>query len=180
MFTQGFYPKTHGITGNTLYDTKLGELGYSYDLYHYNSSIWPIWVSAWPNRENKNNTVNTMDAQCVFECLRLKNSLHLFAFNVFIAQTANEKAGKHSGCMMWPGSNFKYDDTACTFSQSFNQTMSWNERVDIVMTWFTNGKTPANLVMMYIEEPDVHAHIYSPDSNVVSFHGLLYSHLKKY
>lgn len=86
-------------------------------------------------------------------------------------QTANEKAGKNSGCMMWPGSNFKYDDTACTFSQNFNETMSWNERVDIVMTWFTNEKTPANLVMMYIEEPDVHAHIYSPDSNVVSFHG---------
>lgn len=48
-FAQGFYPKTHGITGNTLYDTKLGDLGYGYELYHYNESIWPIWVSAWPN-----------------------------------------------------------------------------------------------------------------------------------
>lgn len=42
---QGFYPKSHGILANSLYDSKLGELGYSYDLFHYNESIWPIWVS---------------------------------------------------------------------------------------------------------------------------------------
>lgn len=45
--------------------------------------------------------------------------------------------------------------------------MAWNERVDTVMTWFTHGKTPANLVMLYIEEPDVSGHVYSPDSDVV-------------
>lgn len=44
-FAQGFYPKSHGILANSLYDSKLGELGYSYDLFHYNESIWPIWVS---------------------------------------------------------------------------------------------------------------------------------------
>lgn len=41
----GFYPEIHGVTGNKLYDSKLGPLGYSYDLFHYNDSIIPIWVS---------------------------------------------------------------------------------------------------------------------------------------
>lgn len=44
-FSQGFYPKSHGILANSLYDSKLGKLDYSYELYHYNESIWPIWVS---------------------------------------------------------------------------------------------------------------------------------------
>lgn len=46
--------------------------------------------------------------------------------------------------------------------------MPWNERVDIVIGWFMDKKTPANLVMMYIEEPDESAHIYSPDSDKVN------------
>lgn len=70
--------------------------------------------------------------------------------------------------MMWPGSNYKYDDTACTFLQKFNTSMPWNERADTVIGWFMDKKTPANLVMMYIEEPDESAHIYSPDSDKVN------------
>lgn len=70
--------------------------------------------------------------------------------------------------MMWPGSDFKYDDISCTFTTKFNTAEPWENRVDTVMSWFTNKKTPANLVMLYIEEPDAHGHIYSPDSNVVS------------
>lgn len=34
------------------------------------------------------------------------------------------------------------------------------------MSWFTDKKTPANLVMLYIEEPDSHGHVYGPDSPV--------------
>lgn len=93
----------------------------------------------------------------------------IYSFHSYlIAQTANEKAGKHSGCMMWPGSNFAYDGTACTFTKDFDMKVPWNERVDTVMTWFTHEKTPTNLVMLYIEEPDLDGHVYSPDSNVVS------------
>lgn len=69
---------------------------------------------------------------------------------------------------MWPGSTFEYDGTTCTFSQIYNGTIPWNDRVDTVMTWFKHKKTPINLAMMYIEDPDTHAHTYSPDSNVVS------------
>ncbi|XP_055309055.1 bis(5'-adenosyl)-triphosphatase enpp4-like [Sitodiplosis mosellana] len=78
--------------------------------------------------------------------------------------TANEKAGKHSGCMMWTGSNFEYDGINCTFTVGFNEEMKWEDRVDIALSWFNDKKTPANLVMLYIEEPDSHGHIYGPDS----------------
>lgn len=92
------------------------------------------------------------------------------SINLFNLQTANEKAGKHSGCMMWPGSDFKYDGTACTFNWKFDPSKEWKDRVDEVMRWFTHEKTPANLVMLYIEQPDALAHVYGPDSEKVTCH----------
>ena len=69
--------------------------------------------------------------------------------------------------MMWPGSDFEYDGLNCTFTGIFNEKVEWEERVDTALSWFTDEKTPANLVMLYIEEPDSHGHIYGPDSPVV-------------
>lgn len=43
--TQGLYPDAHGVLGNELYDKDIGRIEYGYDLYHYNESIVPIWVS---------------------------------------------------------------------------------------------------------------------------------------
>lgn len=40
----GFYAFQHGVTANAIFDSKLGPLGYSYDLFHYDESIVPIWV----------------------------------------------------------------------------------------------------------------------------------------
>lgn len=82
-------------------------------------------------------------------------------------QTANEKAGKHSGCMMWPGSGFAYENTSCTFTHAFDMNVTMTERVDIAIDWFKHEQTPANLVMLYIEQPDFLGHVYSPDSTQV-------------
>lgn len=71
--------------------------------------------------------------------------------------------------MMWPGSDFEYEHTSCTFTTKFNTSIPWTKRVDTVMEWFTDKKTPANLVMLYIEEPDADGHIYGPDSDVVLY-----------
>lgn len=70
---------------------------------------------------------------------------------------------------MWPGSNLPYANTTCTFSEPYNSSIPWEDRVDKAIAWFTDPKTPVNLVMMYFEEPDKHGHAYSPDSEVVSF-----------
>lgn len=41
------------------------------------------------------------------------------------------------------------------------------ERVDTALSWFVHEKTPANLVMLYIEEPDTQSHMWGPDAQIV-------------
>lgn len=82
--------------------------------------------------------------------------------------TLNELAGGYSGCMMWPGSDYYYDGIPCTHSQHYNQSEDFNERVDQVFKWILDPKYPANLVMFYIEEPDLHAHAYGPESQKIT------------
>lgn len=77
--------------------------------------------------------------------------------------------------MMWPGSNFDYKGINCTFVGNFDGNMKWEQRVDIALSWFTHKRTPANFVMLYIEEPDAHGHIYGPESPVVSFESMFIS-----
>lgn len=41
----GLYSGAHGVVGNEFYDQKLKRnLKYSYDLFHYNEAVLPIWV----------------------------------------------------------------------------------------------------------------------------------------
>lgn len=59
--------------------------------------------------------------------------------------------------------------------------MKWEERADIALSWFKHEKTPANLVMMYVEEPDAHGHVFGPKSPVVNplrFKLCSYFHIK--
>lgn len=75
--------------------------------------------------------------------------------------TANEKGGngRHSGIMMWPGGIYEYQGIAPTFAQGFNQTIPWEERIDILISWFVHPKNPINFGILYIEEPDYHGHV---------------------
>lgn len=70
---------------------------------------------------------------------------------------------------MWPGGDYEYNGVKCTFTRSFNKTVEFEERVDTVMSWFTDKKTPANLVFLYFEQPDEITHIYGPESDRVRF-----------
>lgn len=41
----GLYSGVHGVVGNEFYDNKLKRnVKYSYDLFHYNEAVLPIWV----------------------------------------------------------------------------------------------------------------------------------------
>lgn len=41
----GFYAETHGVVDNEFFDpSKDNIIKYSYELYHYNNNILPIWV----------------------------------------------------------------------------------------------------------------------------------------
>ncbi|XP_058819698.1 bis(5'-adenosyl)-triphosphatase enpp4-like [Topomyia yanbarensis] len=123
----GVYPNQHGVTSNGVYDHARGKLNYSYELFHFDEELVPIWI-------------------------------------------LNEQSGGHSGCMMWPGSDFPYtkSNISCSHSQPFNLTSPWNDRVDTVFKWIQDPSKPANLVMLYIEEPDYYGHIYSPESDRVA------------
>lgn len=80
----------------------------------------------------------------------------------------NEEAGGHSGCMMWVGADYFYDGISCTHSQHYNVSESFTERVDVAFKWIRDPKYPANLIMFYIEEPDLHAHAYGPESQKIT------------
>lgn len=41
----GTYPETHGVLGNTVFDESGQCLQDSYEMYHYNPELVPIWVS---------------------------------------------------------------------------------------------------------------------------------------
>lgn len=96
----------------------------------------------------------------------LTDKSDLFQYNPDIRPiwTLNELAGGHSGCMMWPGTEVIYSNRSCTFTVPNNDSMPWNDRVDQMISWFTHPDTPANLVLFYITEPDLTAHIYSTKS----------------
>lgn len=99
-------------------------------------------------------------------------SYNLFHYNISSIPiwTWNELSGigRRSGCMMWPGSNYKYLNRYCTFSRELDKSVSWEERVKTALSWFKHKYTPANLVMMYMEEPDEEGHAFGPEADVVS------------
>lgn len=44
----GFYAETHGVIDNEFFDPRKDNITkYSYELYHYNNNILPIWVCSW-------------------------------------------------------------------------------------------------------------------------------------
>lgn len=100
----------------------------------------------------------------------LKYSFELFHFKSEIKPIwiLNEMNGGHSGCMMWPGSDYEYDGIDCTHNHHYNLSMDYKSRVDEAFKWILNDTSPANLVMFYIEEPDTHAHAFGPESQTIT------------
>lgn len=121
IIVTGKYAETHGVTGNTLYDSTLGYLTYGYDLFHYDANITPIW-------------------------------------------TLNELNDKHSGCLMWPGSEFEYRGRKCSHTKRLDKNMQLTQRVDLAIEWIKDSQKPANLVMLYSDEPDDTCHAYGCES----------------
>jgi hypothetical protein len=44
-----------------------------------------------------------------------------------------------------------YQNTTLTFSQNFNTSVPFFDRVDTVLSWILHPQTPANLVFLYLE-----------------------------
>lgn len=85
-----------------------------------------------------------------------------------LSQTANEMRGGHSGSMMWPGGEFAYAGRNNTYTSAYKPGADPRTKVDTVMQWMISADQPANLVMLYFDEPDLMGHVYSPESPEVS------------
>lgn len=72
--------------------------------------------------------------------------------------------GRHSGVMMWPGNEYKYNGIAPTYQKVWDSSESWEKRIDVAIDWILNPDKPANLVLLYIEEPDYHGHCFGVES----------------
>ncbi|XP_014474847.1 PREDICTED: bis(5'-adenosyl)-triphosphatase enpp4-like [Dinoponera quadriceps] len=104
-----------------------------------------------------------------------KYSYKLFHYNndILPIWTVNEKSGegRRSGTMMWPGSVYEYQGTKPSFALQFNDTISFEDRIDTLMSWFVHPTNPINFGILYIEEPDYHGH--AVGINSVEFNEIL-------
>ncbi|XP_075216748.1 ectonucleotide pyrophosphatase/phosphodiesterase family member 5-like [Lycorma delicatula] len=111
-------------------------------------------------------------------------SEELFCFNKTMLPiwALNEKAGdgRHSGVLMWTGLEYTYQGFSASFKQRFNFSLAFKERVDMALKWITDPKTPANLIMLYFEEPDTHGHVFGPDSEQVNAQLTIIDNTTKY
>lgn len=101
---------------------------------------------------------------------KLDYSFELYHFKSEITPLwiLNEMNGGRSGCMMWPGSNYAYNNYNCTWEHTFDYNVSYTDRVDEMFKWISNTTATPNLIMFYIEEPDTHAHAYGPHSSTIT------------
>ncbi|XP_066249961.1 bis(5'-adenosyl)-triphosphatase enpp4-like [Euwallacea similis] len=81
----------------------------------------------------------------------------------------NEDLGdeRYSGTVMWPGADYPYQNKNVTYKMPFQAGFDWHKRVDQVISWITDPLKPANLVLLYFEEPDTHGHAFGPNSLTV-------------
>ncbi|XP_002733685.2 ectonucleotide pyrophosphatase/phosphodiesterase family member 5-like [Saccoglossus kowalevskii] len=78
----------------------------------------------------------------------------------------NQRRGGKSGVYDWPGADVKIKNTLPNFRNSINSTdtVTFNERVDTVIDWFTSTENPINMGLLYLKEPDHTGHTYGPDA----------------
>ncbi|CAG7668638.1 unnamed protein product [Allacma fusca] len=132
----GLYPEVHGIVANTMYDP----------LYDKELSGYVDEPGYWNFSSDSTATRSS----------------------VVPLYTSNELAGdgRYSGSMMWPAGQEGWGENNTKVTHLVNYNVSrwdWEWEVDQVMKWITHPTKPANLVYLYIEEPDYTGHRFGPE-----------------
>lgn len=65
---------------------------------------------------------------------------------------------------MWPGCGNAYHGKKVTFWSPYHEKASLFKSIDTAIEWLTNEQTPANLIFLYHDQPDVVGHVYGPNS----------------
>lgn len=62
----------------------------------------------------------------------------------------------------------RFRNRTCTFTEIFTPNLDFQQRVDLAYKYMLDERTPANLIMLYFEQPDDMAHKHGPNSEQVS------------
>ncbi len=81
----------------------------------------------------------------------------------------NERAGNsyRSGVFFWVGSEAPYKGRHPFRYRRYDISVSFRERVDTMIDWFTDPDTPINLGVLYFSEPDQTGHAVGPSSRQI-------------
>ncbi|XP_043366069.1 ectonucleotide pyrophosphatase/phosphodiesterase family member 5 isoform X2 [Dermochelys coriacea] len=98
----------------------------------------------------------------------------------------NQMEGHRTGAAMWPGTDVKIHGVSPTHYMFYNESVSFEDRVDKLIDWFTSEE-PINFGLLYWEQPDAMGHVLGPEnprmgtviSEIDDKLGYLVSELKK-
>lgn len=69
---------------------------------------------------------------------------------------------------MWPATNVRIRNSLPTHLTNYSHDAVWTQSIDSVLLWLRNETHPANLAMIYFDEPDAQAHLFGPFSKQVA------------
>ncbi|XP_067945694.1 bis(5'-adenosyl)-triphosphatase enpp4-like [Watersipora subatra] len=159
----GLHEETHGIVANNMYDALWNETFHSCSSSE--CSQWyggqPIWnTNELNNKQNKTEKVRNNRTQELIRMRRHGGESH------------DVVTPYSSGSIYWPGGAASVNNMNITFSRDYvnsdhDNYLNFTQRIDLIISWFTDRETPINLGMLYNEYPDRTAHKYGPKSDEV-------------
>lgn len=90
--------------------------------------------------------------------------------NVTPIWTLNELSGKHSAISMWSAAEFEYRGKKPTYIEMYDRNVStrWKDRINKIIPLLKRNESQIDLVMFYMNQPDIPSHLYSSVSKQVS------------
>lgn len=79
-----------------------------------------------------------------------------------------EQQGVHAGILFWPGSEAAIDGVRPSYWKTYDETLAYDDRVDMVLAWVDAKAPPLGLATLYFDAVDTEGHHYGPDSPEVN------------
>ncbi|XP_020657167.3 bis(5'-adenosyl)-triphosphatase ENPP4 [Pogona vitticeps] len=77
--------------------------------------------------------------------------------------TNQRQENRASASAMWPGTDVKIHNSTPHFFMKYNSSVSFDKRVDNIITWLNSSNPPVTFATLYWEEPDASGHKYGPE-----------------
>jgi predicted AlkP superfamily pyrophosphatase or phosphodiesterase len=79
-----------------------------------------------------------------------------------------EQQGVHAGTLFWPGSESEIDGVRPSHWRLYDEKVSYDDRVDTVLSWIDAKAPPLGLATLYFDHTDTEGHHYGPYSPQVN------------